>query len=109
MEYFMKQNYNRIALATLLTTILSGCGSEPEWVEVYDDCKEKMGEVSEQMKENSEKDPNAKAMIDAMGGMVTAMGMAACESIKQMCEPNPDGDMCQAVIQEYKKSNTGRE
>lgn len=105
----MKLNSSRIALATLLTTILSGCGNEPEWVEVYDDCKQKMSEVSEQMKENSEKDPNAKAMIDALGGMATAMGMAACESIKQMCEPDPDGDVCQAVIQEYKKSKSGSE
>ena len=104
----MKKKYNRIALVALLTTILGGCGSEPEWVEVYDDCKQKMTEVSEQMKENSEKDPNAKAMIEALGGMATAMGMAACESIKQMCEPNPDGDVCQAVIQEHKKCNAGR-
>jgi PBP1b-binding outer membrane lipoprotein LpoB len=109
MEYFMKNIHNRIALAALLTTLLSGCGSEPEWVEVYDDCKQKMTEASEQMKESSEKDPNAKAMIDALGGMATAMGMAACESIKQMCEPDPDGDMCQAVIQEYKKSNADNE
>jgi PBP1b-binding outer membrane lipoprotein LpoB len=109
MEYFMNKNHTRIALAALLTTILSGCGNEPEWVGVYEDCKQKMTEVSEQMKENSGKDPNAKAMIDALGGMATAMGMAACESIKQMCEPDPDGDMCQAVIQEYKKSKAGSE
>ncbi len=105
----MKQHYNRIALATLLTALLSGCGSKPEWVDVYDDCKQKMTEASEQMKASSEKDPQAKAMIDAMGGMATAMGMAACESIKQICEPDPEGGACQAMVQEYKKSKESSE
>ena len=48
--------------------------------------------------------PQAKAMVDAMGNMAMAMGMAACESIKQMCEPDPDGGACQTMVQEYKKS-----
>ena len=101
----MKQNFKRIALATLLTALLSGCSGEPEWVDVYEDCKQKMAEASEEMKANSEKDPQAKAMIDAMGGMAVAMGMAACESIKQMCEPDPNSGTCQSMVQEYKKSN----
>jgi len=100
----MKQNINRIAMASLLTALLSGCSGEPEWVGVYNDCKQQMTAAAEEMKENSEKDPQAKAMIDAMGGMAMAMGMAACESIKQICEPNPDGSACQSMVQEFKKN-----
>ncbi len=104
----MKQHFNHLALAALLAFGLSGCGGEPEWVEVYDDCKQKMTEASEQLKaetESSGKDnPQAKAMLGAMGNMAMSMGMAACESIKGMCEPNPDSDACQVMVQEYKKN-----
>jgi hypothetical protein len=104
----MQQHFNRIALAALLTVGLSGCGGEPEWVAAYEDCKTQMTDISEQMKaesESSESDnPQAQAMINAMSNMAKTMGMAACESIKQMCEPNPEGDACQAMVQEYQKS-----
>jgi CHASE3 domain sensor protein len=83
---------------------LYGCSGEPEWVEVYEDCKQKMAEASEEMKANSEDNPQAKAMVDAMGNMAVAMGMAACETVKQMCEPDPDGGACQTMVQEYKKN-----
>ena len=103
----MKQYLNRIALVTLLMGGLSGCGGEPEWVAAYEDCKQQMTEASEQMRakrESSESsDPQARAMVEAMSNMAMAMGMAACESIKQMCEPDPDSDACQAMVQEYQK------
>ncbi len=99
----MQQHFKRIALAGLLAGGLSGCSGEPEWVEVYEDCKQQMTDASKEMKANSEDNPQAKAMADAMGNMAMAMGMAACESIKQMCEPDPDSGACQAMVQEYKK------
>jgi CHASE3 domain sensor protein len=100
----MQRKIKNIALITLITAGLYGCGGEPEWVEVYEDCKQKMTEASEEMRSSSEDNPQAKAMVDAMGNMAMAMGMAACESIKQMCEPDPDGGACQAMVQEYKKN-----
>lgn len=109
----MKQNFNRIALAALLAGVLSGCGGDPEWVSVYEDCKLQMAEATKQMKENSdaagEDNPQAQAMIGAMSNMAMAMGMAACESIKQMCEPDPDGDACRVMVEEYKKDKANRE
>ena len=104
----MKQHFNRIALAALLAGGLSGCGGEPEWVAVYDDCRQKMTEASEQLKANTKssgkENPQTKAMLGAMSNMAMSMGMAACESIKQMCEPSPDSDTCQVMVQEYKKN-----
>ncbi len=99
----MQRHFKHITLAALLIGGVSGCGGEPEWVEIYEDCKQKMAEASAEMKANSEDNPQAKAMVEAMGGMAMAMGMAACESIKQMCEPDPDGDACQVMVKEYKK------
>lgn len=103
----MKQHLNRIALTALLMGGLSGCGGEPEWVAVYEDCKQQMTEASEQMKNereaNESSDPQTQAMMEAMSNMAIAMGMAACESIKQMCEPAPDSDACQSIVQEYQK------
>ncbi len=99
----MQQNIKHIALALLLAGGVSGCGGDPEWVEIYDDCKLKMNAASEDIKANSEDNPQAKAMADAMGNMAIAMGMAACETIKQICEPDPEGGACQTMVQEYKK------
>ncbi len=104
----MQHNLKHLTLAALLAGGVSGCGGEPEWVEVYEDCKQKMTEASEDMKANSEAsaedNPQAKAMMGAMSNMAMAMGMAACESIKQMCEPDPEGGACQTMVQEYNKN-----
>lgn len=103
----MRHNFNLILFATLLAGGLSGCGGEPEWVAAYEDCKQQMTEAAEQMKaerdSDQSSDPQAQAMMEAMSNMAMAMGMAACESIKQMCEPAPDSDACQAIVQEYKQ------
>jgi hypothetical protein len=100
----MQKQITNIALAALITVGLTGCSGEPEWVEVYENCKEQMTAASEEMKANSEDNQQTKAMVDAMGSMALAMGMTACESIKQMCEPDPDGGACQTMVQEYKKN-----
>jgi hypothetical protein len=100
----MQQHFKHITLASLLIAGVTGCSSQPEWVEVYEDCQQKMTTASEEMKANSEDNPQAKAMVEAMGNMAKAVGMAACESIKQMCEPDPDGGACQMMVQEYKKN-----
>ncbi len=96
-----------IPLSALLLLGLNGCGSEPEWVAAYEECKTNMIEAGEQMKEKQEaaeeENPQAQAMVQAMGNMAMAMGMAACESIKQVCEEDPDGDACQVIVREYKK------
>lgn len=104
----MQQHFNRIALTVLVAGNLSGCGGEPEWVTAYNDCKVQMTDISEQMKSgdgsSASEDPQAQAMIDAMSNMARAMGMAACESIKQVCEPDSDSEACKVMLQEYQNS-----
>jgi CHASE3 domain sensor protein len=108
----MKLHIKHIALTTMIAGVLSGCGGEPEWVSVYEDCKQQIDAASAEMKEKtaaaSEDNPQAKAMMDAMGNMAMAMGTAACETIKQTCEPDPDGTTCQTIVQEYKKDRDNR-
>lgn len=103
----MKKTYLAASLAAAMSFGLSGCGGEPEWVAVYDDCKGKMTEASEQLKSDmeasGEENPQAQAMAEAMGNMVITMGMAACETIKQTCENDPNGDACQAIVTEYQQ------
>jgi hypothetical protein len=98
----MKKRLLMLVPAAVLTATFSGCGGEPEWVGVYEDCKSKINAASEEMKkenEGSEQNP----MAQAMENMVVSMGMAACESIKQVCENDPEGNACQAIIAEAKK------
>ncbi len=96
-----------ITITALLLLGLNGCGGEPEWVAAYEDCKTTMAEAAAQMKEKQEaaeeENPQAQAMVEAMGNMAMAMGMAACESIKQVCEQDPDGDSCQVIVREHQK------
>jgi hypothetical protein len=103
----MKKAYLAASLAAVVSIGLSGCGGEPEWVAVYDDCNAKMAEASEQMKSeieaSGEENAEAQAMAEAMGNMVISMGKAACGTIKEVCEQDPDGENCQSIVQEYKK------
>ncbi len=106
----MKKAYLAVTFAAVMSVGLSGCGgSKPEWETVYEDCKAKMTEASEQMKSEAaasgEQDPQAQAMAEAMGNMVITMGMAACESIKQVCEEDPNGETCQGIVREYQKDS----
>ncbi len=106
----MKQHLNRIALTALLMSGLSGCGGEPAWVAPYEDCKQQMTDASEKMKSeresNKDSDPQTQAMLETMSNMAVAMGMEACETIKRMCEPDPDSAACQEIVQEYQKENS---
>ncbi|MCW8929373.1 MAG: hypothetical protein OQL19_03930 [Gammaproteobacteria bacterium] len=73
---------------------LSGCGSEPEWVSIYEECKEKMNEGMAEMKQS-------KDTPQAMNDMMKTMGMTACEMIKSTCENDPDGAMCTAIVNSH--------
>jgi hypothetical protein len=76
---------------TLLTLpVLSGCSSEPKWVGVYEECKEKVSEGFTDMKDSSN--------TEVFGNMLQSVGMAACEVIKSSCEHDPDGATCKSII-----------
>jgi hypothetical protein len=101
----MKKSYLAASLAAAVSLGLSGCGGEPEWVAVYNDCNTQMEQAAAQMKSemeaSGEENEEARAMAEAMGNMVISMGKAACGTIKEVCEQDPDGETCQAMLKEY--------
>jgi beta-lactam-binding protein with PASTA domain len=101
----MKRHLLMLLPVAALTATFSGCSGEPEWVAVYEDCKSSVSKAAAEMKSENSSTGEQHPMAEAMEGMVISMGMAACESIKQVCENDPDGDACQAVIAESKKNS----
>ena len=99
----MKKRLLMLVPVAVLTVTLSGCSSETEWVGVYEDCKERINTAAEEMKSENEGSGEQHPMAEAMENMVVSMGMAACESIKQVCENDPEGDACQAIVADAKK------
>ena len=67
-----------------------GCGEEPKWKTMYNECKANVDASLVEMK----KDKNTQAM----GEMAQSMGMAACEMIKSTCENNEEGFSCKAMV-----------
>ncbi|NNJ91659.1 MAG: hypothetical protein HKP55_08285 [Gammaproteobacteria bacterium] len=97
--------YFLIGLAVL--PFLSGCGGEPEWVAIYEDCKEQITASTAEMNKataDADNSPEVKAMMESMGGMAINLGMTACEMIRSSCEDDPDGTTCQTIIEQSKRS-----
>jgi len=42
-----------------------------------------------------------KAMADAVKGVSSAMGNAACEAMRSSCKDNRDGALCKAAIAQF--------
>ena len=84
------------ALAVSAVISLTGCGGEPEWVNIYNECQDKMKESFAEMKQSPD---TPRAMSD----MMQAMGMAACEMIKTSCESDPEGATCQAIVNSHEE------
>ena len=88
--------------------LLSSCSGEPEWVAVYEDCKNQITATSQEMNnatENSNESPEMKAMMESMGQMTLNIGLSACELIRSTCESAPDGNACQSIIEQSKNRN----
>ncbi|MCU7800100.1 MAG: hypothetical protein KZQ70_08130 [gamma proteobacterium symbiont of Lucinoma myriamae] len=75
---------------------LTGCGSEPEWVSIYNECQDSVNKGLDEMKQSPD-------TPKAMGDMMESMGLAACEMIKTSCEKAPEGTMCQAIVNSHKE------
>ncbi len=99
----MKNSLLMLLPVAVLTVTVSGCSSEPEWVSVYEDCKSSINTAAEEMKSNNADSGEQHPMAEAMQNMAVSMGMAACESIKQVCENDPEGGACQAIVAEAKQ------
>lgn len=90
----------------ILTALLLGaCSSEPEWVGVYEQCKETVNAKSDDIKAIAadNQDEQSRAMAESMGKMAINMAMNACEMIRTSCEQDPDGATCRAYVEQGKK------
>lgn len=94
-----KKHYGLLLMGA---TLLGGCSSEPEWVEVYERCKASVEAQSEQMKSvgAESNDEQVKAMSESMGNMAIGMAMSACEMIRTSCEEDEDGPACRAYVEQ---------
>ncbi|GEM_PF-6539859 len=75
---------------------LSACSDEPEWVSIYNECKEQIQASIDEIKQS----PDAP---QAMGNMMQSFGMSACEMIKSTCEQDPKGAACQSIVNSHKE------
>lgn len=91
--------------AILSALMLSACSSEPEWMEVYEQCKETVKAKSDEIKGvgSDSQDAQSRAMAESMGNMAISMAMTACEMIKTSCEQDPEGATCRAYVERGKQ------
>jgi len=93
-------------ISPLLSVLLLGaCSSEPDWVEVYEQCKETVKAQSADIKNigADSEDKQSRAMAESMGNMAINMAMSACEMIKISCEQDPDSATCRAYVEQSKQ------
>ncbi len=78
-------------LTVTLFFLLSACSDEPQWVSVYEQCKDQVQQSTADINQS----PDAP---QGMGNMMQSVGMGACEMIKNTCEKDPQGATCQAIV-----------
>lgn len=63
------RKFNLLPFAVLSIALLPGCGGEPEWVGVYENCKEQMSTQTAEMQQNAREaggDLQAEAMLNSL-------------------------------------------
>lgn len=102
------RHLKQILLGLSAATLISGCGGEPDWVEVYEDCKLQVSEQTSEMQKGNQQaaddNPQMAAMMDSMNNMATNMAFSACEMIRTTCENDPDGAACRAYVEQRSKN-----
>lgn len=89
-----------------LVSVLSlcACTGEPEWVEVYEQCKETVQLESDKITGVGEGgSEESRAMAESMGKMAMNMAMTACEMIRTNCEQDADSPTCRAYVEQGKQ------
>jgi len=90
----------------VLTALLLGaCSGEPEWIEVYEQCKDTVQAESDKLTASAGSGQNAqtRAMVESMNKMAINMAMTACEMIRTSCEQDANSPSCQAYIEQGKQ------
>ena len=89
-------------LTLMMTSLIAGCGGEPEWVGVYEQCKENVESQSEQIKNSvaGAQDEQSRAMAESMGNTAINMARTACEMIRTSCEEDENSPACRAYVEQ---------
>lgn len=95
----------KILFPVLLVLSLGACSGEPEWVVVYEQCKETVQTESAKIKAAGadSSDEQSRAMAESMGNVAMNMAMNGCEMIRTSCEQDADGPTCRAYIEQGKQ------
>lgn len=95
----------KILFPVLSVLSLGACSGEPEWVEVYEQCKETVQAESDNITGigAGDGDEQSRAMAESMGKMAMNMAMTACEMIRSSCEQDEESPTCRAYIEQGKQ------
>lgn len=98
-------NKMKVIIPVIPALSLFACSSEPEWVGVYEQCKETVTAESEKIKSvgADSSDEQSRAMAESMSKMAMNMAMNACEMIRTSCEQDEDGPACRAYVEQGKQ------
>ncbi len=83
--------------ALLTVLLLGGCATQPRWVDAYEDCQEQIALLGDILGPAEEGDEVAET-VDLMAVQV---GIAVCEAIREVCEPDPDNEACRLIVEQY--------
>lgn len=88
-------------LISLAGLLLVGC--KDPGTRAYENCLVEMEKASKQATgADRAKTEAEKAFAKTAGAMVQAMGNNVCASIKTACESEPNGQICQSAITQYR-------
>jgi len=96
--------HTKIFAPALAVLSLAACSGEPEWVAVYEQCKETVQTESDNIKAaGADSDKQSRAMAESMGNLALNMAMSACEMIRTSCEQDADSPTCRAYVEQSKQ------
>jgi hypothetical protein len=100
-------NLKPVFLGAAVASLLAGCGGEPEWVSVYEDCKEQVSAQTAEMNQSNQQaagdNPQMQSMMNSMNSMASNLAFSACEMIRTTCEADADGPACRAYVEQSRK------
>ena len=91
------------ALLLVLSTAILLIGCKDPGTRAYENCLVEMEKASQQATGADRAITEAeKAFAKTAGAMVQVMGNNVCKSIKTACESDPNGQICEAAITQYR-------
>ena len=89
---------------SLLGLFLTGCSSEPEWVALYDQCREaaQVELDKSSLADTASRGENHKKLIESMDNMVINMAAESCELIRASCEEDANSAACRTYVEQVR-------